>query len=228
MTMFRKINFWPLPKAPGGRDPKNCARACAIHVNNSLNNTPNLVEFRKKKFYPPTPHCSPNWAWSRQSNENPVWRLICYISFICEKIHKVWFKNIWNWRYNSDLMIFDLLAPPQGVGPKNVTLHAPFMRATHTPFLKLEGYTASSARLNLHKSLSVCVIGKKPECLEKRTTASLLGIGELKQATLKLEGYTASSAQLNLHKSLSVRVREQHCSQQEPQMLHVLGKTPTH
>ena len=41
-------------------------------------------------------------------------RLICYISFICEKMHKVWFKNLWNWLCNSDLMIFDLLAPPQG------------------------------------------------------------------------------------------------------------------
>ena len=39
-------------------------------------------------------------------------RLICYISFICEEIHKVWFKNLWNWLCNSDLMIFDLLAPP--------------------------------------------------------------------------------------------------------------------
>ena len=35
MTMFRKLNFWPLPKAPGGGDPKNCAGACAIHVSNS-------------------------------------------------------------------------------------------------------------------------------------------------------------------------------------------------
>ena len=28
-------NFWPLPKAPGGEDQKNCAGACAIHVSNS-------------------------------------------------------------------------------------------------------------------------------------------------------------------------------------------------
>ena len=55
----------------------------------------------------------------------PEWKscLICYISFVCEKIYKVWFKNLWNWLCNSDLMIFDLLAPPQrpcgGGGPKN-------------------------------------------------------------------------------------------------------------
>ena len=55
--------------------------------------------------------------------------------------------------------------------------------------------------------------------------------GELarnRQAALKLEGYTASSARLNLHRSLSVCVIEQQCSQQEPQMSHVLGKPPTH
>ena len=41
-------------------------------------------------------------------------RLICYISFICEKIHRVWFKNLLSWLCNSDIMIFDLLATPQG------------------------------------------------------------------------------------------------------------------
>ena len=63
--------------------------------------------------------------------------------------------------------------------------------------------------------------GKKPECPEKRTTASLLGTDKPEQAALRLEGYTASSARLNVHRSLSVCVIEQHCSQQEPQMSHV-------
>ena len=40
-------------------------------------------------------------------------------------------------------------------------------------------------------------------------------------------GYTASSDRLNLQRSLSVCVIEQHCSQQEPQMSHVLGKKKT-
>ena len=68
----------------------------------------------------------------------PEWKscLICYISFICEKIHKVWFKNLWNWLCNSDLMIFDILAPPQGAGTKKmVPLHMPFIWVTHTPNL---------------------------------------------------------------------------------------------
>ena len=71
-------------------------------------------------------------------------RLICYISFICEKIHKVWFKNLWNWLCNSDLKIFYLLpllpfgpSPgPQGAWTqKMVLLHMPFMQVTHTPNL---------------------------------------------------------------------------------------------
>ena len=41
-------------------------------------------------------------------------RLICLISFNCEKTHKVWFKKFWNWLCDWDLIIFDLLAPPQG------------------------------------------------------------------------------------------------------------------
>ena len=54
----------------------------------------------------------------------PEWksRLICYISFICEKIHKVWFKNLWNWLCNSDLMIWTFWPLPRAPGggdPKN-------------------------------------------------------------------------------------------------------------
>ena len=86
-----------------------------------VTHTRNLVEFRKK-IDPPTPHGTPKShpsAWSRWEDENPIWYVL--ISFICEKIHKVWFKNLWNWFFNSDLIIFDLLAPPIGLrgrGPK--------------------------------------------------------------------------------------------------------------
>ena len=115
MTMFRKLNFWPLPKAPGGRDPKNCAGACAIHVSNS--HTKSGWISKKNFFDPPAPppHSTPK-SHPRAMTQAAEWKshLICFISFICEKIHKVWFKNLWNWPFNSDLMIFDLLAPPQG------------------------------------------------------------------------------------------------------------------
>ena len=82
MTMFRKFNFWPLPKAPGGGDPKNCAGACAIHVSYSHTKSGWISE--KKFFLPPTPHGTPKsqpWAWPRRPNENPVWYVI-YISFV--------------------------------------------------------------------------------------------------------------------------------------------------
>ena len=51
--MFRKLNFWPLPKAPGGWDPKSCAGAYAIHVSNSHTKSGWISE--KKIVYPLTP-----------------------------------------------------------------------------------------------------------------------------------------------------------------------------
>ena len=120
MTMFRKFNFWPLPKAPGGGDPKNCASACAIHVSNSQTKSGWILE--KKKIWPPNPPRYPKVP-PLGMTQAAEWKssLICYISFVCKKIHKVWFKNLWNWLCNSDLMIFDLLTPPKGPrgrGPK--------------------------------------------------------------------------------------------------------------
>ena len=56
MTIFRKLNFWPLPKAPGGGAPKNCAGACAIHVSNSHTKSCLISE---KKFFDPQPPTVP-------------------------------------------------------------------------------------------------------------------------------------------------------------------------
>ena len=39
---------------------------------------------------------------------------ICFLSYICENTHRVWYKNLWNWRGYQNLMIFDLLTSPQG------------------------------------------------------------------------------------------------------------------
>ena len=47
------LTFWPLPKAPGGGDPKNGAGACAIHVSNSLTKFGWIS--KKKKFWPLNP-----------------------------------------------------------------------------------------------------------------------------------------------------------------------------
>ena len=85
MTMLRKLNFWPLPKAPGGGDPRNCAGACAIHVSN-LHTKSSLIS-EKKIFLPPPPPTahgtlkSHPWAWPRRPNENPIWFVI-YLSFV--------------------------------------------------------------------------------------------------------------------------------------------------
>ena len=107
MTMFRKLNFWPLPKAPEDWDPKHWAGACAIHVSNSHTKSGWILK-RNDPQHPQVPPLGMTQAAEWKS------RLICYIYFICEKIHKVWFKKLWNWLCNSDLMIFDLLVPPQG------------------------------------------------------------------------------------------------------------------
>ena len=51
------------------------------------------------------------------------WKLfsICFLPFICENTHKVWYKNLWNWHIN-DIWPFDL-APRSPVWPydENVT-----------------------------------------------------------------------------------------------------------
>ena len=51
---------------------------------------------------------------------------------------KVWFKNIWNWHSNWNLMIFDLQAPPQGPRgwwPKNCAVAcAIHVSNSHTKF----------------------------------------------------------------------------------------------
>ena len=45
---------------------------------------------------------------------NRIKILFIFFSFICENMHKVWYKNLWNWHGNWNLMMFDLLTSPQG------------------------------------------------------------------------------------------------------------------
>ena len=65
---------------------------------------------------PSTPKSHPG-AWPWQQNENSV----CFLSFICENTHKVWYNNLWNGHAN-DIWPFDL-APRSPVSPwdENVT-----------------------------------------------------------------------------------------------------------
>ena len=74
-----------------------------------------------------TPHGTPKFdPWCMTQARKWKSRLICFISFIWEKTHKVWFKNLWNWLCNWNLMIFNNIWPfgpsqgPQGAGPKKM------------------------------------------------------------------------------------------------------------
>ena len=119
MTMFRKLNFWPLPKAPGDGDPKYCAGACAIHVSNSHTKSGWILG----KNWPPTPHGTPKshpWAWLSRPNENPVWYAI-YLSFVRRytkfglKIFEIDFVTQIYWY----LTFWPLPKAPGGGDPKN-------------------------------------------------------------------------------------------------------------
>ena len=125
----QKIKFLTPPQGPRGRGPKNNVPVDVPFM--WVTHTPHWLNFRKKKFWTPNPPWSPQIP-PLGMTQAVEWksRLICYISFICKKIHKVWFKNLWNWLCNSDSMIFDLLPPPKAPGggdQKMVPVHVPFM-----------------------------------------------------------------------------------------------------
>ena len=132
----QKIKFLTPHQGLMGWGIKKCAGACVIHVSNSHTKSGWISE---KKFdpQPPTVPKVPRLGMTKVAE----WKssLRWYISFICEKIHEVWFKNLWNWHCNWNLMVFNDTSPfgpcpgPQGRGKKKVPLHAPFMWATHTP-----------------------------------------------------------------------------------------------
>ena len=140
MTMFRKLNFWPLPKAPGGRDPKNCAGACAIHVSNSHTKS-GWISKKKKILNPPAPPPPPtvplsptSGPWPRRLNENPI-RYVLYLSFV-RRYTKFGLKI-----FEIDLLIqiqwyltfWPLPKAPGGGDPKNgAGAYAFHVRNSHT------------------------------------------------------------------------------------------------
>ena len=109
-----------------------------------VTHTPNLVEFRKKKnFYPQTPHGTPkSHPWGMTQVAKWKSRLICFKSFICEKTHKVWFKNLWNWLSNWNLKIFNDIwpfgpsprAPGGGAKKKCAVAHPIHVSNSHIEF----------------------------------------------------------------------------------------------
>ena len=125
------------PQGPRGRGPKNGAVEYAIHVSNSHTKS---GWFSGKNFFDPTtPHGTPkSHPWGMTQAAKWKSRLICFISFICEKTHKVWFKNLWNWLSNWNLMIFNDIWPfgpspgPQGAGQKKMCRCTPNSCEQHT------------------------------------------------------------------------------------------------
>ena len=60
-----------------------------------------------------TPSAPKSHPWGMTQATESKSRLICFVSFICENTHKVWYKNLWNWHGNWNLMIFDLWPNPK-------------------------------------------------------------------------------------------------------------------
>ena len=127
------------PQGPRGWGPNNCAVACAIDVSYSHTNSGWISN---KKLDHSTPHGTPKSdPWGMTQAREWKSRLICFISFICEKTHKVWFKNLWNWLCNWNWMIFNNIWPfcpslrPQGAGQKKCAVaHHFHVSNSHTKF----------------------------------------------------------------------------------------------
>ena len=149
MTMFRKLNFWPLPKAPGGGDQKNCAGACVIHVSNSHTKSgwiseKNLFDPQPPMvppiiFWPPGHPSAPSptpEAWPRWQNENLVWYIL-YLSFV--RTHPKFGIKIFEIDFVIEIKWYLTFWPrPRAQGgwaKKNLPLHAPFMWVTQSPNL---------------------------------------------------------------------------------------------
>ena len=141
LTLWLRFNdIWPFgpSRGPQGVGAKKLC-CCMCHWCKLLTHQI-WLNFGKQFFFDhSTPHGTPKSdPWGMTQVREWKSRPICFMSYICEKTHKVWFKNLWNWLCNWNLIIFDLLAPPQGPrgwGKKNVPLHTLTMWATHTPNL---------------------------------------------------------------------------------------------
>ena len=90
------------------------------YVSNSYTKSGWISE--KHFFFTPTtppPHVTPkSHPWGMTQAAKWKSRLICFISFICEKTHKIWFKSLWNWFSNWNLMISNDIWPFGGGGAK--------------------------------------------------------------------------------------------------------------
>ena len=73
-----------------------------------------MTMFEKKSLIPLVPPSAPkSHPWGMAQATEYKSRLICFVSFICENTHKIWYKNLWNWHGNRNFMIFDLWPHPK-------------------------------------------------------------------------------------------------------------------
>ena len=74
-----------------------------------------ITMFKKKLFDPlgTHPQCPKVPPLGHDPGDRIKSHLICFVSFICENTHKIWYKNLWNWHGNRNLMIFDLWPHPK-------------------------------------------------------------------------------------------------------------------
>ena len=75
-----------------------------------------MTMFKKKIVWPPGyPQCPKVPPLGHDSGDRIKIPMICFVSFICENTHKIWFKNLWNWHGNQNLMVYIWpLTSPQG------------------------------------------------------------------------------------------------------------------
>ena len=120
------------PQGPRGWGPKKLC-CCMSHWCKLITHQI-WLNFGKQFFLDhSTPHSTPKSdPWGMTQARELKSRLICFISFICEKTHKVC-----NW----NLMIFNNIWPfgpspgPQGAGPKKCAVAHPFhVSNSHTKF----------------------------------------------------------------------------------------------
>ena len=88
----QKIKFLTSPQSPRGWGTQEIV---PVHVPFMAVTHQIWLNFGEKKILPPNPPWYPQVPplGMTQATDGKS-RLICYISFICEKIHKVWFKNL--------------------------------------------------------------------------------------------------------------------------------------
>ena len=135
------LDIWPFDLTPSHQFDhrvKILLAFCSTHHSHHIDMPHDHV--RKNNLfctlgYPGVPK-SQHWDMTQASEQKS--HLICFISSICKNTHKVWYKNLWNWLCYCNLLVFDLLTPPQsprGWGQNFFAVAYPiYVSNSHTKF----------------------------------------------------------------------------------------------